>query len=214
MQWSPLALIGPGLMMAGAAIGGGEWLTGPRNTEQYGGTLMWLAGLSIFFQVIYNLEVIRYAMYSGESIFVGFFRMMPGPKFWTVVYLCIDFFGLWPYLSASAAVPLAAAFLGHVPRVVPFAVNLEMDESSISAFAKKHDIKDEDILVARIQVLRERIQRLELRGKDNDAPMQLAVVNEQLPPLRAQERVLLDQLQARTGERLEATAASFLLHRL
>ncbi|HTN77336.1 MAG TPA: Nramp family divalent metal transporter, partial [Pirellulaceae bacterium] len=126
IKWNITAIIGPGLMMAGAAIGGGEWLTGPRNTAQYGGTLMWLAGLSILFQVVYNLEVMRYAMYCGESIFVGFFRMLPGPKFWTVVYLFIDFFGLWPYLSSNAAVPLAAAFLGHPPAVLPFAYDTQM----------------------------------------------------------------------------------------
>lgn len=200
MRWSLLALIGPGLMMAGAAIGGGEWLTGPRNTALYGGTLMWLAGMSIFFQVIYNLEVIRYAMYSGESIFVGFFRLMPGPKFWTIVYLAIDFFGLWPYLSASAAVPLAAAYLGHVPRVVPFAVNADMDEESISVFAKEYKIDDEDILVARVQTVRERVKRLEDRGKLNPNELQQAVVAEHLPGLQQKEQALVARLNERTGK--------------
>jgi hypothetical protein len=207
MRWSPLALIGPGLMMAGAAIGGGEWLTGPRNTALYGGTLMWLAGFSIFFQVIYNLEVIRYAMYSGESIFVGFFRLMPGPKFWTVVYLCIDFFGLWPYLSASAAVPLAAAFLGHVPGVVPFAVNFEMKEEQFSAFADEYKISEDDILVARVQVMRDRIKRLSDRGKRTADPRQQAVTDQQLPLLQAEERVLLNELESRTGQSFSSADA-------
>ncbi|MFW6124862.1 MAG: Nramp family divalent metal transporter, partial [Pirellulales bacterium] len=35
--------------------------------------------------------------------------------FWTVVYLLLDFGAIWPYLSANAAVPLVAAFLGHLP---------------------------------------------------------------------------------------------------
>lgn len=145
MRWSIFALIGPGLMMAGAAIGGGEWLTGPRNTAQYGGALMWLAGLSILLQVFYNLEVMRYAMYTGESIFVGFFRLLPGPRFWTIVYLGIDFFGLWPYLSANAAVPLAAAFLGHVPAVLPFAYDAKMDDQRLVAFAQANDIPESDL---------------------------------------------------------------------
>ena len=33
-------LIGPGLVMGGAAIGGGEWITGPAVTARYGGSLM------------------------------------------------------------------------------------------------------------------------------------------------------------------------------
>src|SRR5688572_18841530 len=114
-----LGILGPGLMMAGAAIGGGEGLVGPAATAQYGGIIMWLALVSIVTQVAYNVEVSRYALYCGESIFVGFMRLLPGPRFWTGVYLFVDFFGLWPYLAANAAVPLAAAILGHLPGAMP-----------------------------------------------------------------------------------------------
>src|SRR5688572_13519507 len=54
-----LALVGPGIVMSASAIGGGEWLLGPTVTAKYGGTLMWLAGLSILFQALYNLEICR-----------------------------------------------------------------------------------------------------------------------------------------------------------
>ena len=57
-RWSQLALmVGPGLVMGASAIGGGEWLTGPLVTARYGGALLWLATLSILFQVIYNVEI-------------------------------------------------------------------------------------------------------------------------------------------------------------
>lgn len=204
VRWSLAALVGPGLMMAGAAIGGGEWLTGPRNTALYGGALMWLAGLSILFQVFYNLEVIRYAMYSGESIFVGFFRLMPGPRFWTIVYLCIDFFGLWPYLSSSAAVPLASVFLGHVPRVVPFAINPDMDEAKIKVFAESNDISSEDILVARIQLARERVEFWNRRKERATAPEAIAVIDQHLPKAVAQEIMLVDALEKETGQTIDA----------
>jgi hypothetical protein len=108
-------LVGPGLLMVGANIGGGEWLFGPLVTAQYGGRVMWIATLAIFMQVFYNLAVMRYALYSGEPIMVGFFRTPPGPRFWTVFYLFNDLGGLWPYLSSNAAVPLAAVILGRLP---------------------------------------------------------------------------------------------------
>ena len=54
-----LGVLGPGLMMAGAAIGGGEWLMGPAVTAQYGGVIMWLALASILTQLAYNVEVSR-----------------------------------------------------------------------------------------------------------------------------------------------------------
>jgi len=108
-------LIGPGLLMAGANIGGGEWLFGPVVTAQYGGTVLWLATLAIFFQMGYNLGVMRYSLYTGESVLVGFLRTPPGPRFWTTFYLVLDFGSLWPYLAANAAVPLAAVILGRLP---------------------------------------------------------------------------------------------------
>lgn len=109
------AMIGPGLVMGGAAIGGGEWLKGPEVTARYGGGLLWLATLSILGQVIYNLEISRYTLYSGEPIFTGKFRTLPGPRFWLCVYLVLDFGALFPYLAANAATPLAAVLLGHLP---------------------------------------------------------------------------------------------------
>src|SRR5262245_55280172 len=57
------AMIGPGLVMGGAAIGGGEWLTGPSVTARFGGALLWLATLSIIGQIFYNIEISRYTLY-------------------------------------------------------------------------------------------------------------------------------------------------------
>ena len=106
--------LGPGLLMGGSAIGGGEWLTGPAVTARYGGAVMWLATLSIVGQVIYNIEISRYTLYTGEPIFTGKFRTPPGPRFWLWVYLLLDFGAVFPYLAANAATPLAAVILGGV----------------------------------------------------------------------------------------------------
>ena len=108
-QWT--ALVGPGLLMAGANIGAGEWLFGPLLTAKYGGAILWVATLSILLQVCYNLSVMRYALYCGESIFVGFFRTPPGPGFWLPVYIILDLGSYLPYAAHSAAVPIAAFWL-------------------------------------------------------------------------------------------------------
>jgi hypothetical protein len=112
-QWPEL--IGPGIVVAGSAVGAGEWLFGPAVTAQYGGTFLWLATLSILFQVVYNLEVMRYALYCGEPIFIGYFRTPPGPRFWTFCYMTLFLAHIWPFMASNAAVPLAAAVLGHLP---------------------------------------------------------------------------------------------------
>lgn len=114
-RWGWRTFVGPGLLMVGANIGGGEWLFGPLVTAQYGGRVLWLANLAILLQVAYNLSVMRYALYCGETIFVGYFRTWPGPRFWICFYLLFEVGGVWPYLSANAAVQLAAAWLGRLP---------------------------------------------------------------------------------------------------
>ncbi|HYG75836.1 MAG TPA: Nramp family divalent metal transporter [Planctomycetota bacterium] len=108
-------MLGPGLLMAGAAIGGGEWLMGPKVTAKYGGAVMWLATLSLMAQVVYNVEASRYTLYSGEPIMLGKFRTLPGPIFWLFIYLALDFGSLFPYLAANAATPVLALWLGKLP---------------------------------------------------------------------------------------------------
>ncbi|WP_437229827.1 Nramp family divalent metal transporter [Planctomicrobium sp. SH661] len=108
-------LLGPGLVLGAAAVGGGEWLTGPVVTAKYGGALLWLATLSILGQVFYNIEISRYTLYCGEPIFTGKFRTFPGPFFWPFLYLLLDFGSFLPYLCSNAAVPLLAMYLGRLP---------------------------------------------------------------------------------------------------
>lgn len=111
-----LGLIGPGLVMGAAAIGGGEWLAGPQVTARYGPALLWVAAVSILFQVLYNIEISRYTLYSGEPIFTGKFRIPPGPMLWVVLYLLLDWGSLAPYLAMGAASPLIAIFKGEIPK--------------------------------------------------------------------------------------------------
>ena len=110
-----LALIGPGLVMSASAIGGGEWLLGPEVTAKYGRALIWLAAMSIVFQALYNIEISRYTLYCGEPIFSGKFRTLPGPLFWLALYLMFDFSTVFPYLAASAVVPIEVLMSVHSP---------------------------------------------------------------------------------------------------
>lgn len=110
-----LWMIGPGLVMGAAAIGGGEWLSGPAVTAKYGASLLWVATVSILFQVVYNIEISRYTLYTGEPIFTGKLRVPPGPLVWVVLYLLLDWGSVAPYLAANATVPLETLWLGRLP---------------------------------------------------------------------------------------------------
>ncbi len=106
-----MGMIGPGLVMGAAAVGGGEWLAGPAVTAQYGGAMLWVATVSILFQVLYNVEICRYTLYCGEPIFTGKFRVPPHPMFWLVFYLLLDWGSLFPYLVVNAAVAIESIFI-------------------------------------------------------------------------------------------------------
>lgn len=108
-------LLGPGIVMMGIQIGGGEWLFGPEVTARYGGGLLWIATVAIVLQVFYNLECGRYALYCGEPVFTGFMRTRPGPPFWAGLLLLLNLGALIPGLSTHAAAGLAAIVLDRPP---------------------------------------------------------------------------------------------------
>ncbi len=107
--------IGPGIVMMGIQIGGGEWLLGPEVTAKYGGGLMWIATIAIILQVFYNLECGRYALYCGEPIFTGFLRTKPGPRFWMGFILFLNLSALIPGLSTHGAAMAASLWLDRPP---------------------------------------------------------------------------------------------------
>jgi hypothetical protein len=111
-----LGLIGPGVVLAGTSIGTGEWLFGPAVSAQYGASLFWLAMISIVLQGFANLMFMRYAIYCGEPVNVGILRTWPGPIAWITFFAVLDVAAIFPYNASNAAVPLAAAFLGRLPR--------------------------------------------------------------------------------------------------
>jgi hypothetical protein len=114
-QWTKF--IGPGIVMMGIQIGGGEWLLGPEVTAKYGGGLMWIATIAILLQVFYNLECGRYALYCGEPIFTGFLRTKPGPRFWMSAILFLNLSALIPGLSTHGAAMVASLWLDRPPGV-------------------------------------------------------------------------------------------------
>jgi hypothetical protein len=84
-------------------------------TAQFGGTLLWIATLSIIAQVFANIEFMRYTIYCGEPLLVGAFRTWPGPLLWVFVYGLMELGHVWPFNVANAAVPLASAAVGRLP---------------------------------------------------------------------------------------------------
>ncbi|NIV30943.1 MAG: hypothetical protein GWN58_16065, partial [Anaerolineae bacterium] len=95
---------GPGAILLAAAIGSGEWLLTPAAVIHTGTGVLLIVSVAVLLQLILNLEVIRYTLYTGEPILTGFMRTWPGPAWWSVVYTLFGLLQLgWPGLAASCA---------------------------------------------------------------------------------------------------------------
>ena len=82
-------IIGPGAIMLAASIGGGEWLIGPATVIKHGPGVLWIATVAIVLQLIFNLEGIRYTLYTGEPAISGIMRLKPGCRFWGGTYVLL-----------------------------------------------------------------------------------------------------------------------------
>src|SRR3990167_4265836 len=67
-------LIGPSFIILGLGLGSGEIILWPYLTSKFGMGIIWGALLGLTFQFFMNMEIERYALINGESIFVGFAR--------------------------------------------------------------------------------------------------------------------------------------------
>jgi hypothetical protein len=71
-------LVGPGAVLVGLAIGAGELIIWPTAVGRYGAGMIWAAGLGILLQMIINLEIARYALATGETVYTGYARLWRG----------------------------------------------------------------------------------------------------------------------------------------
>jgi len=99
-----LGVVGPGVIVLGASIGSGEFLLGPAVFVRHGLSLLWITAAAVLLQTIFNTEVMRYTLATGEPVFTGFMRTRPSSTAWAWVYVVLYFlqFG-WPAFAATAA---------------------------------------------------------------------------------------------------------------
>lgn len=101
-------LIGPSFILLGLGLGSGELILWPYLTSHYGMGIIWGAVLGISFQFIMNMEIERYALAHGESIFVGFWRKNKWLPLWFILSTFLPW--IWPGIAASSATLLGSLF--------------------------------------------------------------------------------------------------------
>ncbi len=99
-------LIGPSFILLGLGLGSGELILWPYLASNYGMGIIWAAILGVTLQFFMNMEIERYTLSRGESIFVGFARLSKFLPFWFIFSTLIPW--IWPGIIASAAVTLGS----------------------------------------------------------------------------------------------------------
>ena len=49
---------------------------------KYGPTLLWVTLVAVFLQTVFNTELMRYTLATGEPALTGFMRTRPSSTFW------------------------------------------------------------------------------------------------------------------------------------
>ena len=102
-------LIGPSFIILGVGLGSGELILWPYLASNFGMGIIWAAVLGITFQFFINMEIERYTLVTGESIFVGLTRKYGRfTPIWFILTTLVPW--MWPGIAAASATVLAHAF--------------------------------------------------------------------------------------------------------
>lgn len=80
-------MIGPSIMLAGLALGSGEFILWPYITYQSQFIFFWACILGVFTQYFINMEITRWSLATGESAITGFARLS---RHWAWVFLILN----------------------------------------------------------------------------------------------------------------------------
>lgn len=106
--WPLRKLIGPSFIILGVGLGSGELILWPYLSSNFGLGIIWAALLGITFQFFINMEIERYTLVTGESIFVGLTRKYGRfTPVWFILTTLVPW--MWPGIIASSATVFAAA---------------------------------------------------------------------------------------------------------
>ncbi len=100
-------IVGPSFVILGLGLGSGELILWPYLASQFGMGIIWGAVIGITFQFFMNMEIERYALARGESVFVGLYRKFKLLPFWFILSTFLPW--IWPGIVASSA-----KLLGHL----------------------------------------------------------------------------------------------------
>jgi hypothetical protein len=103
-------LAGPGAVLVGLSIGAGEIVIWPRIVAEYGATMIWAAGVGLILQLWINLEIARWTIATGESVYTGYCRVWRG---FAYVFILLNLLAwLAPGWGRASGLALKALLVG------------------------------------------------------------------------------------------------------
>lgn len=102
-------MVGPSFILLGMGLGSGELILWPYLSANFGLGIIWAAVIGITFQFFINMEIERYTLINGESVFVGLARKLGYPSpIWFILSTIIPW--MWPGIVLSSAILMANVF--------------------------------------------------------------------------------------------------------
>lgn len=94
-------LLGPSFILLSLGLGSGELILWPYLSSNWGLGIIWGAVLGVTLQFFINMEIERYSLARGESIFVGFARKLSFLPLWFILSTFLAW--IWPGIIATSA---------------------------------------------------------------------------------------------------------------
>lgn len=105
-------MVGPSIILAGLALGSGEFIFWPYLTYKIGFGFFWACMLGVLTQFFINMEIERWTLATGESAITGFCRLS---RNWAWIMLILNFVPwVWPGWATGASTLLSWMLFGAV----------------------------------------------------------------------------------------------------
>ena len=113
ISWTKM--VGPSIMLAGLALGSGEFILWPYITYKTGFVFFWACMLGVMTQYFLNMEIERWTLATGESAITGFCRLN---KHWAWIMLLLNIVPwAWPGWATGAGTILSWLIYGPVVQI-------------------------------------------------------------------------------------------------
>ena len=110
-------MVGPSFIMLGMGLGSGELIMWPYMAANYGLGIIWAAVIGITFQFFINMEIERYTLINGESVFVGLARKLKiVSPIWFILSTIIPW--MWPGIILSSALVFSSVIGFDKPKLL------------------------------------------------------------------------------------------------